>query len=486
MNQLLNYELAVILKLKSKDKLVVERADGPLANHKFEKFQIDLNNRQDIADIIDKEVPFLFPEKITHLDTYNEILDLPDAHSCLVAPLYIHNKPIGIMTLDHTKCGMFSPSIVRFIGTISKLIAIIITQNDSSLQLLSQRKNLTEERNFLLRPENSAFEKMVGNSPAWRSVIEQIRTVAASDLPVLLQGETGTGKEVAARIIHDLSTRSDKPFITVNCSALNPGVAESELFGHEKGAFTSAVYQRKGRFELADGGTLFLDEIADLPAEIQPKLLRALQEGTFERVGGEKTRNSDVRIIAASNKNLRLEVKNKTFREDLYYRLGVFPIFLPPLRDREGDIILLAERFLRELNKEHYLTNQSVECLMKYNWPGNVRELQNVIQRSALVSAGGKIEKEHLALMETYKWDSIYKTVPEKSSLIDTNPEDTGSLTSFPFMDQVIKNHIRRALKLCKGQIYSDNGAAKLLGIKPTTLQSKMKKFDIERKHWKN
>jgi transcriptional regulator with GAF, ATPase, and Fis domain len=490
MNEILNYELAVILKLKDKNKLVVEKADGPLANTQFNTFQIDLNQRKDLAEIISRESPFLFSETLPHIDTYDEILDLPGNHSCLVAPLYFQNQAIGILTLDHRACGMFSPSIIRFVGVISKLIAIILTQNDSSLLLMSQKNDLTRERNFLLRHENDVFSKMIGDSHAWQLVIENIRTVAASDLPVLIQGETGTGKEMAARMIHDLSTRADKPFITLNCSALNSGLAESELFGHEKGAFTSAVIQRKGRFELAEGGTLFLDEIGDLPAEIQPKLLRALQEGTYERVGGEKTLFSDVRIIAASNKNLREEVTRGSFREDLFYRLGVFPIFLPPLRQREGDIILLANTFISEINRkepnrDYSLTNESVECLLTYYWPGNVRELQNVIRRSALVAGKGKIKPAHLALKEAslgMKEVKVNKLENSKTGPILISSVET---ENFPEMDTIIKEHIQKALLICHGRIYNENGAAQLLGIKPTTLQSKMKKLGIKRKNWK-
>ena len=275
---LIEFELAVILKLDD-DVLTVQKSSGPLANSRLENFRIDLRQRRDISRIISEDEPYLFDESKNHQDTYEEILDLPDGHSCLVAPLYVSGSPIGLLTLDHRVCGKFTPGIVRFIGTLSQLIAYIIAQNDSSLYLDAQRQDLTLERNLLLRSSSVEFRKIIGRSRAWEIVLEQIKTVASSDLPVLIQGETGTGKEQVARTIHDLSSRRDEPFITLNCSALNASLAESELFGHEKGAFTSAVARRKGRFEMADGGTLFLDEIADLPAEIQPKILRTLQEG---------------------------------------------------------------------------------------------------------------------------------------------------------------------------------------------------------------
>lgn len=478
LQDLINYELAVILKLNDKNQLVVEKALGVLVNDKIHTFKIDLHERPDLASILTNIKPHLFSDKIPHVDTYDKIIDLPDLHSCLAVPLYINESPIGLMTLDNSLCGVFSPAIVNFIGTTSRLIALIMAQNESSKILLRQQQMLTEERNFLLSGDNINFKRILGTSIPWKAVIELVRTVAASDLAVLIQGETGTGKEAVAATIHKLSTRKDKPFITLNCSALNASIAESELFGHEKGAFTSALNKRLGRFELADGGTLFLDEIADLPPEIQPKILRTLQEGTYERLGGEKTLKTDVRIIAATNKNLKKEVEAGNFREDLYYRLGVFPIELPPLRERDDDIVILAENFLANLRKNsryknHYLTGSALQKLMNYNWPGNVRELQNVIRRSALISPDGEIDTKHLSLDGNFiKRDEL---VTEISPVSQRNDKIRP-------LDEAIKEHINKALTSCEGRIYNENGAAALLGIKPTTLQSKMKKLGISRK----
>ncbi len=478
LEELLNFELAVILKLDENEQLKVEKAVGSLVNDSLKTFTIDLRKRRDLADILSHSSPYLYSTDVPHVDTYDEILDLPDSHSCMVVPLYIKENLIGMMTLDNRVCGAFSPGIVSFVGTISRLIAVIMAQSDTSKLLISQKNNLTAERNFLLRSDREKFRNMLGNSPRWQSVIEQVRTVAASDLPVLIQGETGTGKEMVARTIHDLSTRSDRPFITLNCSALNASIAESELFGHEKGAFTSAVLKRKGRFDLADGGTLFLDEIADLPAEIQPKILRTLQEGTFERLGGEKTLKTDVRIIAASNKDLRNQVSTGLFREDLYYRLGVFPIFLPPLRDRDDDVIILAQTFLEQLEKKnnyslHSLTTEAIKSLINYSWPGNVRELQNIIRRSALVSSDGIIDSSHLSLPENNgpETDRVNRRTFEK---------DSSGEFSFQTLDEVISQHIQSALERSEGKIYGIKGAAELLGMKPTTLQSRIKKLAIK------
>jgi len=344
------------------------------------------------------------------------------------------------------------------------------------LQRRRRRYALTEERNRLLGSRSDAFRDIVGDSPAWEQVIESVRLVAGSDLPILIHGETGTGKERIARSIHRLSPRSGSPFVALNCSVLSAGLAESELFGHEKGAFTSAVNLRRGRFELANGGTLFLDEVGDLPAEVQPKLLRALQEGSFERVGGESTIWSDVRVIAASNVDLSAAVRDGRFREDLYYRLRVFPIELPPLRERGDDVVLLAEDLLVSLREQRYyeglhLSTAAVECLLAYPWPGNVRELQNVIRRAPLVAGGGRIEPEHLALRGA-------RTGNGASGQIDDAPNVDPSARVVT-LDEAMRRHIARALEASSGRIYGDGGAAAMLGVKPTTLQSRMKKLGM-------
>jgi transcriptional regulator with GAF, ATPase, and Fis domain len=310
-------------------------------------------------------------------------------------------------------------------------------------------------------------------------VDDQVKIVAESDLPILIHGETGTGKELVAHTIHKLSPRSDKPFITLNCSALNASLAESELFGHEKGSFTSAIAQRKGRFEIADGGTLFLDEIADLPMEIQPKLLRTLQEGTFERIGGETTRSCDVRIIAASHMDLIKRVQESRFREDLYYRLGVYPLELPPLCQRKEDIIPLTRHFIqKEAHKagtrSPVISEEAVTGLLNYPWPGNVRELQNAISRGVLLAKGGVIECQHLGLSHSGHLPAALR--PDSFSATSSE-----SQTLFPSMIALEKRHIEDALTRTDGKIYGENGAAALLKMKPTTLQSRIKKLNISR-----
>ncbi len=483
LSNVVEYDLAVILKLLDEDTLAVEQARGRLSSPDLRNYRIDLRKRNDIATIIHKQEPVLFPEESTHIDTYHEVIDLPNGHSCMVAPLHIQGTPLGMLTLDHRVCNMYSPGTVRFIDAIARLISIIVAQSDSSKKLISARNRLTQERNLLLSANSDLFHDVIGESAAWTSVLDSARLVAASDLSVLIQGETGTGKEQIARLIHRLGPRSEKQFVALNCSVLNPQLAESELFGHEKGAFTSAYNRRKGRFELADGGTLFLDEIGDLPAELQPKLLRALQEKKFERLGGEKTLYSNVRVIAASHVDLQQAVQGKRFREDLYYRLSVFPMTLPPLRERKDDVILLAEYFLHSLRKQDYytgvhLSGQAVDCLLQYRWPGNVRELQNVIRRSALVAGGKRIESRHLALKDSCALESGEGHQAACLHEVQETPDKNGVQP----LDRVIREHIEKALHACDGKIYGKNGAAALLGMKPTTLQSRMKKLGVLRR----
>lgn len=470
LQELIDYELAVVLSLRDGEQLEVEKASGPLSSDRIASHRISLKNRRDIARLLDSREPYIFAEDEEHEDTYADLLDLPEGHSCMIIPLYLEETPIGMMTLDHRACGMFSPGLLRFIKTLSRLIAIILVQNRSSRRLRERARLLTEERNLLLTRDAEPFRRVIGKSGPWQHVLESVRIVAGSEASVLLQGETGTGKEEIARLIHNLSPRRDNPFIALNCSALTTSLAESELFGHEKGAFTSAHQQRKGRFELAEGGTLFLDEIGDLPAEIQPKLLRALQEGTFQRVGGEKEIRINLRIIAASHVDLKQATRDKRFRDDLYYRLTVFPISLPPLRERREDILLLADHFLQELRAEKggripRLTDGAAGLLQGHPWPGNVRELRNTLYRAVLVAESDLINESQLR--------SVLSAAPGAEG----RPE--GTTAPLLPLDEAVRRHIRKALEHSGGRIYGEAGAAALLGLKPTTLQSRMKKLGL-------
>ena len=307
---------------------------------------------------------------------------------------------------------------------------------------------------------------MIGESPALQAILRDIQVVAPTDAAVLIQGETGTGKELVARGIHELSSRSKRPFIMVNCAAIPGTLLESELFGHEKGAFTGAFAQKVGRFELAHQGTLFLDEIGEIPLELQPKLLRALQEQDFERLGGTRTTHVDVRIIAATNRNLRQMVAEGKFRGDLYYRLHIFPLTAPPLRERREDIPLLirffTQRYARKMNRViEEVPAVALEALTRYSWPGNIRELQNLVERSVILSPGPVL---HIAVPDAVPDPgSVRWTLPVSK---DENPE---------------RERILDALRVSSGVVGGPEGAAATMGLRRTTLQSRMKKLGIAR-----
>jgi formate hydrogenlyase transcriptional activator len=309
-------------------------------------------------------------------------------------------------------------------------------------------------------------DEIIGESPALKEVLRQVEVVAPTDATVLLQGETGTGKELLARTVHQQSFRSDHPFVTVNGAAIPAGLLESELFGHERGAFTGAIAQKTGRFELAHGGTLFLDEIGDLPVELQPKLLRVLQEQEFERLGSARTRHVDVRLVAATNRDLAQMVDAGQFRADLYYRLNVFPITVPPLRHRPEDIPLLVRHFVRhyaqQLRKRiDTIPTEALDALTHYAWPGNVRELQNAIERSVILSPGPALR---LAL------DELPRSRPTE-----------GSPARVRTLEEVEREHILRVVRETNGVIGGPQGAATHLGLRRTTLLYRMEKLGIAR-----
>jgi len=308
------------------------------------------------------------------------------------------------------------------------------------------------------------FEQIIGNSPALESVLEQVEQVAPTDSTVLIQGETGTGKELIARAVHNLSARCGRPFIKLNCAAIPFDLLESELFGHERGAFTGAIAQKIGRFELADKGTLFLDEVGDIPPGLQPKLLRVLQEQEFERLGSTRTHQVDVRLVAATNRNLADMVKRNEFRSDLYYRLNVFPLSLPPLRARREDIPALVEHFVeiyvRRMSKQiETIPPATMSALASYEWPGNIRELQNFIERSVILSSDA-ILRPPLAEL---------KHRPEIQS--------PGAVT----LEEAERDHIRKTLEQTHWVVAGPNGAAVRLGIKRSTLYFRMQKLGISR-----
>jgi formate hydrogenlyase transcriptional activator len=355
---------------------------------------------------------------------------------------------------------------------------------------LAQEKLYLEEE---LRSELN-FDQIVGDSAALKHVLELVETVAPSDSTVLLLGETGTGKELIARAIHDHSRRKGRTFVKLNCAAIPTGLFESELFGHEKGAFTGAISQKMGRLELADQGTLFLDEVGDVPLEIQPKLLRALQEREFERLGSTRTKKVDVRMIAATNRDLEGMISTREFRSDLYYRLNVFPIRIPPLREREEDIPLLvryfAQKFARQMEKRiETIPTSTMHQLSKWDWPGNVRELANFIERAVILTRGTSLDvplaELHRVCSDEFtqppgpqRWQEITEIVRETMNALNVGPSAVDEYARRQ------RHAIVRTLTATKGRVGGDHGAAARLGLNRTTLLSRMKKFGLHPKQF--
>ena len=385
--------------------------------------------------------------------------------SLIITALRTPNRPLGVITLGSKRPDHFRPDDLDLMGQIATQISLALDNALAYERLNASRNQIEEERLYLeseIRAEYN-FEDIVGKSAALRKVLQQIEIVAPTDSTVLLHGETGTGKELIARAIHSLSTRQNRTFARLNCAAIPAGLVESELFGHEKGAFTGALMQKKGRFEIADQGTLFLDEIGDISLELQPKLLRALQEHEFERLGSAKTIRVDVRLIAATHRDLPSMMRDNLFREDLFYRLNVSPIEIPPLRDRREDIPLLVNFFVSRLARKmqkhiESIPKDAMEALTNAPWPGNIRELQNFIERAVILTQGSELK------------------VPLKELKSSSAVSTSGST-----FQEAERQAIVEALKAAQGKISGQGGAAERLGLKRTTLQNKMRKLGIAR-----
>ena len=394
--------------------------------------------------------------------------------SVCCVPLQTARRRHGTLNVAKPDESGFGEEEVRLLEQIARQVAVAIENALAFTEISTLKDRLQEERLYLEGEitRQQDFKEIIGSSRALTSVLEQIRTVAPTEATVLLLGETGTGKELLARALHDLSRRRDRTFVRVNGAALPAGLVESELFGYEKGAFTGAVAARIGRFEVADRGTLFLDEVGDIPLEVQPKLLRVIHEREFERLGGSRTRRVDVRLIAATNRNLEEMVADGTFRRDLYYRLRVFPIHVPALRDRPEDIPPLvhhfAGRFAREMGRRIVTIPRGVmDALMKWSWPGNIRELENVIERAVILSRGSTLEVA----------PASFQAPPAPAGL--AKPAGPGlSIRDYRSGERDV---ILRALRDSHGIVGGPGGAAVRLGLKRTTLHSKMRKLGIAR-----
>jgi formate hydrogenlyase transcriptional activator len=379
-------------------------------------------------------------------------------------PLVSRKRLLGVLAVARREEDTFDEDQVRFLTQVANQVAIAIENAIVYGEIAELKDKLAQEKLYLeeeIRGEMD-FEGIVGQSSGLRHVLSLAETVAPSDSTVLLLGETGTGKELVARAIHDRSRRKDRTLVKLNCAAIPTGLLESEIFGHERGAFTGAISQKIGRLELADQGTLFLDEVGDIPSEIQPKLLRALQEREFERLGSTRTKKVDVRLVAATNRDLEKMIENREFRSDLYYRLNVFPIRIPPLRERPEDIPLLVryftQKYARRMEKQiESIPAGAMKKLSGWHWPGNIRELENFIERSVILTHGSVLQ------------------VPVGELTYNSN----GPATSAP-SDAGEREKILRALKEAKGRVAGADGAAARMGIKRTTLISRMKKLGIQ------
>jgi formate hydrogenlyase transcriptional activator len=411
------------------------------------------------------------PEVVNRLDLREDNLDIPDSaiaagvKSVCYLPLASRSRVRGVLILGRREEKVFTQDEVDFLMQMANQLALAVENALAYREIASLKDKLTQEKVYLedeIRGEMN-FEEIVGKSAALRVLLQQVEVVAPTGSTVLIYGETGTGKELIARAIHNLSPRRQSAFVKLNCAAIPAGLLESELFGHEKGAFTGAVAQRIGRFEVGSRGTVFLDEVGEIPLELQPKLLRVLQEREFERLGSSRTLETDARLIAATNQDLAAMVAEQKFRSDLFYRLNVFPVQVPPLRDRQEDIPLLVRHFVqqyaRRMNRViQTIPSETMTALVRYHWPGNIRELQNLMERAVILSPGPVLK------------------VP-LDGLQDGPPR--AAATKIETLENAERRHITDALEAAKWVVGGPKGAATLLGMKRTTLQWRMDKLGI-------
>ncbi len=472
---LIPYDLATVMDLVG-DELVVRVARGELATPAVAKHRIATAEFPVIMGLFKTGRARAFTEE-DHRDgdgdIFHGVAELPFGHCCMAVPL-VHSKRIGILTFDRRECGGYDPRFVRVAEVCGKLLALTMDFGEQT-RLLDELVERLEGQSRLLTEhvlgQDRAGELLQASaSPAMVQVVRMARQVAGTDSPVLITGETGTGKTVLASAIHGWGSRSTGPMVSINCAALPPGLIETELFGHVKGAFTGATADRIGRFQLADGGTLFLDEVAEVPLELQSKLLRVLETCEVEPVGSDSTRKVDVRIIAATNRDLMQEVERGTFREDLYYRLAVFPMHLPPLRARREDIPAIARGFLGSLSKQSgrgpwQLSGQALKWLAAQEWKGNARELVNALERATILARGSVLDFREPT-------PSFTPAPPPAASA------ETPVFTPIT-MAELERRHIEQTLHVTGGRIYGSGGAAEMLALNPNTLRSRMKKHGL-------
>ena len=402
---------------------------------------------------------------------------VPRSMSVCLYPLIVKERVLGVLGFGSSRDNAFSEDDRSFLGLAANQIALAV-ENARAYGQVSEVKDKLAQENVYLESEIRSelhFDDIVGNSEPLRSVLEEIETVAPADSTVLIYGETGTGKELIARAVHNLSSRKSNAFVKLNCAAIPTGLLESELFGHERGAFTGAIMQRVGRFELANHGTIFLDEVGEIPLELQPKLLRVLQEREFERLGSTRTVRTDARLIAATNRDLKMMVEEQKFRSDLYYRLNVFPIRVPSLRERKEDIPILVRHFVKEFSRRNHrvidtIPSDAMQALVAYHWPGNIRELQNVIERAVIISKGPVLNVSRAELAPS---------VSARGDLDTSSSESVSNESLRNILEETERIQILRALEEVNGIVAGPNGAAARLGLKRSTLRLRMQKLGI-------
>jgi transcriptional regulator with GAF, ATPase, and Fis domain len=395
-----------------------------------------------------------------------------EGHSDLAMPLRIEKELVGFLILRASGEGKFTQEHMALLATVAEPFSIALANVLAHEEVVKYRDILIDDNRFLNREILSmAGDDIIGGNSGLRNVMEMVRQVAPLNNTILLMGETGTGKEVIANAIHFASPRKDGPFIRVNCGAIPESLIDSELFGHEKGAFTGAVVKKRGRFERAAGGTIFLDEIGALPLQAQVRLLRVLQNREIERVGGDRPIHVDIRVVAATHRNLESMVLENKFREDLWFRLNVFPIIVPPLRQRKEDVPALTRHFVKVKSRAlgiaipPAIAPGVLDRLINYRWPGNVRELENLVERELIRHQGGQL-----------KFDSLLPGESGGETLPVTKGSDGGPL----ILDEAMSLHISKVLKMAKGKVHGPGGAAELLGINPSTLRARMNKLGIK------
>lgn len=485
------YDLAAILRLDGPDHLRVRATYGRLAQMPgLAGHSLELEEHPSIKRALDARAPVIITEDVhsSHEgDVFDGVLDLPHGHSCMVVPLFAGARALGVMTFDRVACEPYPDRAVELVRVYGQLASLALLFAEQADLLARYKDKLSEHTRLLSQDDPESCQQVIASLTRSRSermqqVVMMAQRVAPTSTPVLITGETGTGKELFAQAVHCWSPRRGQPMVKLNCAAIPEALIESELFGHVKGAYSGAVADRPGRFLTANNSTLLLDEVGELPPGAQSKLLRVLQEGTFEPVGSDTTIKVDVRIVAATHVNLKEAVARGEFREDLYYRLAVFPLELPALRDRREDILSIVENILSRIHQRTrrgpwFLSTQAALHIMGNSWPGNIRELVNALERATILADDSVISLDMLMLEHERAAASFEEDVvtPEDAADAYPRPEVPAPL------DDMIAAHILSALEWAGGKIYGDDGAAAALGLKPSTLQSKMKKLGIKK-----